>query len=211
MALLATVMGALVLVALAGALVPLASTEIAIAANHRRATQTFYAAEAALEWAVQELQAVGSWDGILGGSTWSRLWGPTLRPPVVGGGVLDLSGLTHELTRRGAGRDGAGRGLGWRLYGHGPLAAILPVDPSNGQLTVVVWVADDDGVDETDGDPDRDQNGVVMLHAAAFGPHRTQRAVQATLARWVAPGDGEAAGRPAPTPRVQVRSWRLVR
>ena len=61
-ALVVTLLALLVLVALTGALIPLTSSETAISAHHRRAAQTLYAAEAALEWALQELQPVDSWD-----------------------------------------------------------------------------------------------------------------------------------------------------
>ena len=40
------------------AITALASTETSVAANHRRAMQAFYAAEAVLEWVVQELRGV---------------------------------------------------------------------------------------------------------------------------------------------------------
>ena len=49
MALIATLMAALLLVALAGVLAPLSMIETAVGVNHRRAVQALYAAEAALE------------------------------------------------------------------------------------------------------------------------------------------------------------------
>ena len=196
-ALIVTLLALLVLVALTGALIPLTSSETAISAHHRRAAQTLYAAEAAFEWVLQELQPATSWDAVLAGSRRSALWaGPTTQR-LAGGATLDLGRLTVELQRRGAGASGAGRGLRWRLYAHGPLSAILPRDPSLGLLRVAVWLADDPA--ETDGDPWRDTNGVVVLHAAGVGPSLAQRAVQATLRR------------PASAGRITPASWTLVR
>ena len=75
MALVVTMMALLALLALTGALVPLASTETSVAANHRRAMQAFYAAEAVLEWVVQELRGVQDWHGLSAGIVRSRIGG----------------------------------------------------------------------------------------------------------------------------------------
>ena len=56
-----TMMALLVLVGLTGALIPLTSTETSIVANHCRAVQILYAADAALEWVIQDLQREPSW------------------------------------------------------------------------------------------------------------------------------------------------------
>ena len=89
----------------------------------------------------------------------------------------------------------AGRGLRWQLYAHGPLGALLPVDPSNGLLFVAVWLADD---------PRRAETDSLVVHAAVRGPALTHRAVQATVRR-------RAMSQPATLPPVVVVSWRLVR
>ena len=213
MALVVTMMALLVLVALTGALLPLASTETAVAANHRpRATQAFYAAEAALEWAVQELQTVGSLDAVLTGRVRSTVWAATAELRLPDGSVLDLRQATAELERVGGGASHAGQGLRWRLYAHGPLRAILPSDPSNGLLFIAVWVADDSA--ETDGDPLRDTNDTLVVHAAAVGPALAQRAVQATLSRPLtmeSPAQDEGGSLVPGLRRLAARSWRLVR
>ena len=190
-------MALLVLVALTGALIPLTSSETAIAANHRLALQMQYAAEAVLERAVRELEDAPSLDDVLAGRRRSTVWDNRAELRLADGAVLDLSVETAVLTSAGAGRSGAGRGLRWRLYAHGPLGAVLPRDPTGGLLHAAVWVADDPA--DADGDPLRDANGILLLHAAAVGPALAQRAVQATLA-WPA-----AAGRPVVTARAFVR------
>lgn len=196
-ALIVTMMALLMLVALTGALMPLTSSETAIAANHRLAVQSLYAAEAALERAIRELEDAPSWDDVLAGRRQATLWDGQTTRSLADGAVLDLNAATDALADAGAGRSGAGRGLRWRLYAHGPLGAVLPQDPTGGLLHAAVWVADDP--DDADGDPLRDANGILMLHAAAVGPALAQRAVQATLAR------------PAADMRPVVTAWTVVR
>ena len=195
--LIVTMMALLLLVALTGALIPLTSSETAIAANHRLAVQSLYAAEAALQRAVRELEDAPSWDDVLAGRRRAAVWDDRTTRQLAGGAVLDLNAATQALADAGAGRSGAGRGLRWRLYAHGPLGAVLPQDPTGGLLHAAVWVADDPADD--DGDPLRDANGVLVLHAAAVGPALAQRAVQATLAR------------PAAAARPVVTAWTVVR
>lgn len=194
-ALIVTLMALMALVGLTGALVPLTTTETAVSANHRRAAQAFYAAEAAIEWAAQELGQVGSWDAVLSGSRRSRLWEGEAMLRFADGATLDLDRATTELNRRGAGA--AGRNLRWRLYARGSLDGLLRRDPSVGLLRVLIWVADDPA--ETDGDPFRDTNDALLVHAAIVGPALAQRAVQATLRRT------------GPARRVTLASWTLVR
>lgn len=71
---------------------------------------------------------------------------------------------------------------------------------------LAVWVADDAA--DADGDPQRDSNDAVVAHAAAFGPGRAHRALQATLVR-VAPAEPPA-GAPV-RDYVQLLSWGVVR
>ena len=198
-------MAALVLVALAGALVPLSTIETAVGVNHRRAVEGLYAAEAALELVTAELGAAPDWSAALDGSSASAFRGPTLNPGTPDGGSIDLPAIGRRLRISGAGAGGAGRGLRWMLFAHGPLAAWAPVPDGYGPWLVAVWIADD----AADPDPDarRDANGAIVAHAAAFGPRRAARAVQATLIREVL----RAAPPAPPVARVRLVSWRIVR
>ena len=209
MALLVTMMACLVLVALVGALVPLASTEVSVASNHRRAIEGLYAAEAALEWTVAELasnQARVSWHGVLGGAVRSRFWGTSLQPRLADGSRLSLPDETARLRRDGSGEYGAGRGLAWRLFAHGSLSGIVTVPAGYPEWMLAVWVAVDAA--DADGDPQRDSNDAVVAHAAAFGPARAHRALQATLVR-VVPAEPPS-GAPV-RDYVQLLSWGVVR
>ena len=60
-------MSMLLMVALGTALVLTTMTEVTIAANYRDGTEAFYAAEAAVEWALQDLEAAPDWDDVTTG------------------------------------------------------------------------------------------------------------------------------------------------
>ena len=166
-ALVVTLMVTLLLAALAGALIPIVSAETRIAANHRRAAQCLYAAEAALAWSMQQLRDERAISARVGSVPRSSFRVGSRWPRLPDGTRWDLEAFTVALRRDGAGPHGAGRGLPWRLHAYGPLSALLPDDPSGGLLTVAVWVADG--------------GGRLVVHAAAVGPAHLHRAVQATL------------------------------
>jgi hypothetical protein len=67
------------------------------------------------------------------------------------------------------------------LYAWGPLSTILPTQTVDSDAFVAVWVADDPS--ETDGDPMVDANGVLTLHAEAYGGGGTRKIVEVTVAR----------------------------
>ena len=92
-----TMMALLVLVGLTGALIPLTSTETSIVANHRRAVQILYAADAALEWVIQDLQREPSWDSVLSGSRQSSLRVGGSQHRLADETLLDLERVTSEL------------------------------------------------------------------------------------------------------------------
>ncbi len=204
-ALIVTMMAALLLVTLAGVLAPLALIETAVDVNHRRSVQALYAADAALELATAELGSLADWSGALDGSVPSAFREGTLSPAMPDGERVDLTAITGRLRSIGAGASAAGRGLEWRLFAHGPLNAWAPVPAGYGPWLVAVWVADDAA--DPDPDPGRDANDAIIAHAAAFGPRRAGRAVQATLVR-------QTVSPPPPAPpvtRVRQASWRIVR
>ena len=81
-----------------GAVVPLAVTETAVSANHRRAVLSVYAAEAGLEWVTHELGTVTDWSDVLRGRVTSSLWSSVVQHS--GGALLDLGLVTDELNQR---------------------------------------------------------------------------------------------------------------
>lgn len=188
-ALVVTVLAVLVLSPLAGALIMLSSMETRVTANHRRALQALYAADAALNWAVEELRGTPAWAAVRAGSSRSSLRVGAHRLQLADGSTWDLDQRTLQLTRLGAGPRQVGRGRQWRLYAHGPVAALLPRHPSGGLLWLAVWVADAGGAG-----PDE----LLVVHAAVAGPRHVRRAVQAAVRR-----------SPALRPAV-IESWVLV-
>jgi hypothetical protein len=68
----------------------------------------------------------------------------------------------------------------WQVYAYGPLSAILP-DGVDSPVYVAVFVADDPS--ETDNNPQNDTNGVLTLHAEAWGAGGSRKVVEVTIAR----------------------------
>ena len=203
-ALVVTLMASVVLLAFAGVLVPLASTEVTIAANHRRAVEGLYAAEAALEWTVGELAPSSVWRAALAGGARSRLWAGAPELRLADGSRVRLDERTASLRDDGAGPDEAGRGLDWSLFAHAPLAGLVPLPAGYGEWYVAVWLAPAPGAA---GRHAANADGTIAVHAAAFDSGRGHRAVQADLVRVVPPLP--AAG--AATEYVQLIAWRIVR
>ena len=195
----------LLLVGLAAALVPLSTIETEVAANHRRAVEGLYAAEAAIALAATELAGLPDWNLVLDGSVRSTHWGASLAPTMPDGRTVDLAGVAALLRARGEGADDAGRGLTWTLLAHGDLATWAGLPTAYGPWLVAVWVADDAA--DADGDPRLDGNGTVALHAAAYGPRGASRAVQATVLRQVVTPPPPA----PPVTRVRLISQRVIR
>ena len=203
-ALVMTLMASVVLLTIAGVLAPLASTEVTIAANHRRAIEGIYAAEAALEWTVGELGSSPAWRAALAGNARSGVWAGPPELVLADGSRVLLEDHTSDLRRNGAGPSGAGRGLAWALFAHGPLTRLMPLPAGYGEWHVAVWLAAEPGP-PAPGAPVA--GGTVIVHAAAFDPGRGHRAVQADLVRVVPPLPEEGAA----TEYLQLLSWRVVR
>ncbi len=179
-----------------GAVVPLAVTETAVSANHRRAVVAMYAAEAGLEWVTHELGAVTDWSDVLRGRVNSSLWSSIVQHRLPGGALLDLGQVTDDLNDRLVVSGGHRSPRRWRLFLHGSFDQLVPTPSPGAVLVVAVWVSDDFEDDDVDGDPMTDTNGAVVVRAVAFGPSLARRAVEATVLRHE---DG----------RVGLVSWRV--
>jgi hypothetical protein len=191
----------LLLAAVAGALVTLATTETLISAGHRHAYEASHGADAALERALLDLALQPDWSALLApppGNVVSAFDDATLSPIGPGGRRIDLSALTTARQQDTDAHDGPTFGADtpqWRLLAHAPihdLASGLTALP----LYLIVWVGDD-GFDG-DGDPTRDANQRVILHAVALGSAGTRRAVEAVVER-------------TPEGVLRLRSWHRPR
>jgi hypothetical protein len=177
----------------AGVLALLGASESRVAAAHRDAFETRYAAESALDRAVLELQSLSSWDDVLAGAATASL---TLGTGTVqsGGVTVSLSAETARLQARTDARPGHGLNTPrWRPFLWAPFRDLLP-GPADQETSLVVlaWVADDEA--ESDGDPANDSNQAVWIHAAAFGGGNLEGRVEGLVTR--------AGPAPAPVRRI---------
>ena len=208
------------LIALGMALVLGTATEVMIAAHFRTAQEAFYAADAALERAIDELGSSVSWNSALQGLERSSFvdGSPSAARTLSDGAPLDLTKATNLLNCGHSGSCTSGEmdastedrpwGLNnprWTLYAYGPLSRMSPPGSSSidSNMFVVVWVADDQTDNDNDPtmdgeDPSNPGSGVIVAHAEAFGPGGAHQAVEATLARL-----REASG-------VRVIAWRRI-
>lgn len=220
MAIIIALMSMLLMSALGAALVLTTSSEALIAANFRNAQEGVYAADAALERAMDDLGAVADWSAILDGSTESAFVDgtPSGVRTLADGSLLDLGQSVNmmncrritpcsasNLTAITAERPWGANNPVWRLFAYAPLSSLLPAHAIDSAYYVIVMVADDPS--ENDNDPLRDGHsatnpgsGVLALRGEAFGPRGTRQVVELTAAR---PGVDEGG--------VRVLSWRLIR
>lgn len=210
-ALVIVLLASMLLSVLGLALLLTSNTETIIAANSRGAQQAVYAADAAIELARRDLAAVPGWSSVLAAgaipecaetlSTFAATaCGDRSQLIVTLPGTnqtIDLAAATDALQAKTDAQDlWAANDPVWRLYAFGPIASLLNPGALDPPVYVALWVADDSS--ETDGMPLVDTDGVLTLHAEAYGPTGTQRMIDATIAR-------PAAGRPG----TRLLSWRL--
>jgi hypothetical protein len=176
----------MLLAVVAGGLITLSTTETLISAAHRMAHEASHGADAALERVLLDLAILPDWSTLLAqppGNRVSTFNDGAATPIGPDGRPIDLSDLTAERQRESDARDGPVFGVNspqWRLLAHAPihhLASSIIALP----VYLVVWVADD-GPDG-DGDPARDANQRVVLHAVALGGAGTRRSVEAVVER----------------------------
>lgn len=176
-ALLLTLLTAVLISGLTGALVVLLTTEEAVEANQRRAIQALYAAEGLLAVVVADLAAAPHWDAPLAGS-WPSPFGPrTGSVRLADGAWVDLRVETQDAQRTVLEPDRAR----WRLHASGWLSDLLDRPDGTRLVFLAAWVADDPA--DPDDDPDVDGNGQILVRVVAFGPSRTRQAVEATARR----------------------------
>jgi len=180
-ALLVTMLTAVLLSGLAGALVVVLTTEEAVEANHRRGVEALYAADGLLTGVVAELSAVPDWQVVLSGSRRSTFSTGPIAARLADGSVIDLRQETLDLQRAPEQAGGAGMAPSWRLYAWGWFADLVD-DTDRGRLVyVAAWVRGD-RVDPAAGSG-QDTDGRVVVRVTAFGPFRTRRAVEAAVGR----------------------------
>ena len=162
------------LTALGMALTLATIAETAIAANYRDATEAFYAAEAAVEFATQEIAAVSDWSGVISAPGRSAFVdGPAGGPRTVGATTLDLSDATRDINLIAAGAPGTD-GRGWVLYAFGRFQDLVPSSVSRSQIYVTVWVADRSETPEDE----RSGPDALSILGQAYGARGSRRTVE---------------------------------
>lgn len=178
-------------------LLQLANIEIAASGNQRDGVEVFHAVEGALDYAIQELALVPDWNGVLAGTTRSRVSGPLRLPAAAGGSVLDEARLTADIQQSAYGGSAWGASTPrWRLFAHGSAVGDVGISGVPDHVYILVWVSDD--IAEDDSDPSTDSNDHIVVRARAIGLRNSQRDVQAVIARTETPGV------------IRKISWRIV-
>ena len=203
--------------ALGVALVLATSSEEVIASNFRDQVAGAYAAEAAVERALDDLAAAANWNTVLNGTVRSTFvdGAPDGPRTLADGSTIDLGHVVNmadcgriqpcadaDMDAVTAQRPWGPNNPRWQLYAFGRLKDLLPDESIDSPYYVSVLVGDDPS--ETDAQPLEDGQaagaGLLVLRAESFGPRGVHRSVETTVAR-------PAAGQPG----LRVLSWREVR
>jgi len=192
------------------------ATEVRVAHSYSSASESFYAADAALELVVNELALQPDWNHVLDGTVTSsfvdaaessRPWpGGQARTSSEATAFVTCARMTcssTDMDARKPDRPWGPNNPRWRLFAFGPLSAMSPSGAIDSAEYVAVWVGDDPQENDdnplVDGDESRGPNpgrGVLALRVQAYG-ESTLREVEATVRR---AGSG-----------VRVVSWREIR
>lgn len=198
-------MAMMLMTALGIALVLTTSSETMIANNYRNSGEALYAADAALERAMDDILTVPDWNKLLDGTTQSAFVdglalstvrtlddGSTIKideavnmancQKLTACSVSDMNTVTTE-------RPWGPNNPRWQPYAYGNLRDMLPAtDTINSPYYVLLMVADDPS--ENDNDPTKDGasqanpgSGVLALRAEAFGPRGAHKVIEVTVAR----------------------------
>lgn len=193
MPLLTALFGTALLMGLGLSLVLMGSAETTLARRDRDARSLARAARGVALVAVADLRALPSWAGVLQpGSPPELSAGPgrlapvTLSPVLPWGGLIDLRAVTSRVQAATDADPAPGDPSRWRLYGAASLVSLVPDAAGEHPAFLAVWVADDpvDG----DGDPTSDNNGVILVRGAAFGPGEGEAVISLTVSREAADG-----------------------
>ena len=172
MAILTAISAVTLLTALAGALILGTTTETAIAASYRDGVETFYAAESAVDFAVDELRDTDDWGAVLSGDL------PSVFIDGTPDGLRRVGAVTLDLIAETADVDAIPDAAApvYRLYAYGPFRDLISIGAVAPKHYVGVWVAEleRDGL----GEP-----STIRVLASAYGPTGARRSVAVSLTR----------------------------
>jgi hypothetical protein len=196
-ALVVALLSMLLLSALGVGLMMTTMSETMISTNYRDGGEAMYAADAGIERVMQDLLTIPNWDSLLAQANATTSFTDGVAPGnriLPDGSTLNLLSATNMLNCNKVGsctdaemdtwtaeRPWRTNNPQWRLIGYSPIADIIETGTVRSAMFVGVWIADDQA--ETDGDPTKDVNGVLLMRAQAFGPGGTGSVVEVTLGR----------------------------
>ena len=176
----------MLLAVLGAGMLTLTTTETMIAVSYRHAQEASHGAEAALERTMTDLATIADWSlAVATPNVMSSLNDGASSVRLPDGLVVSLAALSADRQRESD--DSSGPAMyradnpQWRLFAHAPIEDLLSSPATAPPLYLLVWVADDGN--DGDGDPARDSNGRVILHAEALGSGGARRGVEAVITR----------------------------
>jgi type IV pilus assembly PilX-like protein len=198
------------MMALGTALILTTNTELRITRNFAAASEAMYAADAALERAIIDIEAIHDWNALLDGSVRSTFVDgrPVGVRMLADGKTISLDEALNvancqrpmpcsdeDMSKVTSERPWGANNPRWSPFAWGGLNSLTP-NSVNSPFYVVVMVGDDPA--ECDNDPLLDGGppvppcvedplvnpgaGVISLRAEAFGPFGTHKVVEATVA-----------------------------
>jgi hypothetical protein len=182
-ALVVVLMATMLLSALVLSLVMVTSGETMLTANYRHSQETLYGADAAIERVVQDILTVSNWNQLIasGGNLQSSFTEGSSSVTLPDGTQIDVFKERDRLQAQTDAMNLWGPdNPRWQVYAYGPLSSLLP-DGVDSPVFIAVFVADDPS--ESDGNPEADVNGVLTLHAEAWGAGGSRKVVEVTIAR----------------------------
>lgn len=176
------------LAALGSSLMLATITETAIAANYRDATEALYAADAAVEFVMQELADVADWRDVISEPARSAFVdGPPAGIRTVGAVTLDLTQATREVDGFAPLPPGvAGPRV---LYAFGRFQDLASSGMNHSRIYVAVWVADR-SEEPDEGTPDEGTPGegtpvpeTLSVLGQAWGGQGSRRTVEVIVTK----------------------------
>lgn len=185
-ALLAAMAAGALVSALAGVLVAVVMVEEAVEANHRRGVGALYAADGLLASVVADLAVESDWNAIAAGAVTARFRAGPAAAALPDGSVVDADAETPAPPPGGS---------AWRPFARGWLGDLVEAPDRVPRLYLAVWLRRE--APGPGAGPSAAADDLLVVRAAAFGPFRVRREVEATVAR--------RAG------AVRVVAWNIVR
>lgn len=176
---------------LVGSLALAALTETAVAANHRDAADALYAAEAAVEFVLQEIALVEDWSEVLAAPGQSSFAdGEPAGVRHVGAANIDLSQATVDVSAAATPPAGA-VALPAVLHAFSRFSDLVPGGPPGSGTYVAVWLADRSPAPKDEDAP----LTALSVVGEAFAGRGIRRAVEVLVEK-------------ADTSAVRVLAWR---